>query len=131
MAHVSGGVGPTYVILVPMPRPKLTLVKKPCDKAWCPQFGELHLRCRAHRRDRTPCTQYPITNMLVCRTHGGMAKSAKAAARARGAYREAISMVSRIVSYDDTDLTSPEEILLAQLRWSHQASLALSRVCEA
>jgi hypothetical protein len=40
-------------------------------------------------------------------------------------------MVSRIVSYDDTDLTSPEEILLAQLRWSHQASLALSRVCEA
>src|ERR1017187_1185111 len=104
---------------------RMALLKKPCNKMSCPQKGEVHERCRGHRRDGQPCTQRPIKGAFVCRMHGGSITQTKRAATRRLALVEANSIASRIVAFDDQYDEGPAEGLLREVRWSAQVALSL------
>jgi hypothetical protein len=92
-------------------------------------FGYPHDRCKAHKRDKTPCMQYAMSAQYVCKMHGGMTPAAIAMAKRTQAKAEMLSRVSKIVSYkDDTD--TPEEGLLREVSWSGQIAIALGEACE-
>jgi hypothetical protein len=74
---------------------------------------------------------YPMHGQLVCYRHGGKAPNSLAFAKRRQALDAVKSHVSRIVAYDGGDVTSPEEGLLMEVRWSGQVAIALGEACEA
>lgn len=115
-----------------MPRAKITLIAKICSREGCPIKGEYHSKCKAHKRDGTPCLGQVMAGQLVCRMHGGQEPNAIRAARQRVAYQDAMSLASRIVAYNvDDDPETPAEGLLREVAWSSQVALALGEVCEA
>lgn len=64
----------------------------------CGQCGQVHQRCRAHRRsDGLPCGTHPVKGTPVCRMHGGSAPQVKAAAEARQADAMAQAAVRRLL----------------------------------
>jgi hypothetical protein len=74
---------------------------------------------------------FPMRGQLVCYRHGGKAPNSIAFAKRRQALDAVKSHVSRIVAYDGDDVTSPEEGLLREVRWSGQVAIALGEACEA
>ena len=75
-----------------VPRAKLALTPKICSREGCPLKGEYHSKCKAHKRDSTPCMGQVITGQLVCRMHGGQEPNAIKAAKQRVAYQDAMSL---------------------------------------
>jgi hypothetical protein len=69
----------------------MTTNPTPCEKC-----GKPHARCKAHRRDGTPCTQWPRHGQRVCRMHGVNQRAKDAAER-----RNVDEMVRRL--YYDPD----------------------------
>ena len=59
-------------------------------------------RCRAHRRDKTPCTAYAVHGAVVCRMHGGAAPQVREAARRR-LLEAADPAAARLVELLDSD----------------------------
>jgi len=114
-----------------MPRAKFTLTAKICSREGCPVKGEFHLKCKAHKRDGTPCMGQVMAGQLVCRMHGGQEPNAIRAARQRVAYQDAMSLASKIVAYNGDDPETPAEGLLREVAWSSQVALALGEVCQA
>ncbi len=113
-----------------MPRAKLALTPKICSREGCPIKGNFHEKCKAHKRDGTPCMGQVMTGQLVCRMHGGQEPNAIKAARQRVAYQGVLSLASRIVAYDGNDPETPAEGLLREVRWSAQVAKALADVVE-
>ena len=113
-----------------MPRAKLALTAKICTRESCPVKGEYHSKCKAHRRDGTPCMGQVMTGQLVCRMHGGQEPNAIRASKQRVAYREVLGLASRIVAYNGDDPETPAEGLLREVRWSAQVAMALGNVVE-
>jgi hypothetical protein len=72
-----------------------------------------------------------LAAQLVCYLHGGKAPHSIAFAKRRQALDAVKSHVSRIVAYDGDDVTSPEEGLLMEVKWSGQVAIALGDACEA
>ena len=100
---------------------KLQLERRPCERQSCALFGQVHARCRAHAKGPRPCLINPMHGQLVCYRHGGKAPNSIAFAKRRQALDAVKSHVSRIVAYDD-DVTSPEEGLLMEVKWSGQVA---------
>jgi hypothetical protein len=94
---------------------KLKIERKPCERPNCALFGQVHPRCKAY----------------ACYRHGGKASNSIAFARRRQALDAVKSHVSRIVAYDGGDVTSPEEGLLMEVKWSGQVAVAYGEACEA
>jgi hypothetical protein len=72
-----------------------------------------------------------MRGQLVCYRRGGKAPNSIAFAKRRQALDAIRTHVSRIVSYDGDDVTSPEEGLLTEVKWSGQVAIALGEACEA
>jgi hypothetical protein len=72
-----------------------------------------------------------MRGQLVCYRHGGKAPNSIAFAKRRQALDAVKSHVSRIVAYDGDDVTSPEEGLLMEVKWSGQVAIAYGEACEA
>jgi hypothetical protein len=49
----------------------------------CKTCGQVHAKCAAHRRDKTPCMGHRIKGAEVCRMHGGSAPQVRAAGERR------------------------------------------------
>lgn len=62
----------------------------------CDRCGEPHARCRGHRRDGRPCTNWPLEGQRVCRMHGGSAPQSIAAAEQRQAEKAANAEIDRL-----------------------------------
>jgi hypothetical protein len=74
---------------------------------------------------------FPMHGQLVCYRHGGKAPNSIAFAKRRLIFDAVRSRVSRIVAYDGDDVTSPEEGLLMEVKWSGQVAIAYGEACEA
>lgn len=90
--------------------------KQVLDHMPCPQCGQPHPRCGAHRKsDGLPCTQRAMHGQGVCKVHGGMAKQNRAAAARRLAAAAATSAVRTLGLRVDV---SPAEALLDEVQWT-------------
>src|ERR1019366_1387180 len=110
---------------------KLQLERRPCERQSCALFGQVHARCKAHAKGPRPCGMFPMHGQLVCYRHGGKAPNSIAFAKRRQALDAVKSHVSRIVAYDGDDVTSPEEGLLMEVKWSGQVAIAYGEAGEA
>lgn len=108
----------------------LTLIKPICKFKGCPEIGKSHDRCRGHKRNHTPCTQWPMNGQNVCRMHGGSSPRSLATAKQRVAMQVFSTEITQsIVAFDPEYDESPEEGLLREVRWSGQIAKALGVVC--
>ena len=108
----------------------LTTPKKPCGKKTCPQFGQVHERCRGHNRAGQPCGNRPVAGAFVCRMHGGSIGAVKRIGQQRVALQVVNSLASQIAHYDEEFNESPSEGLLREVRWSAQVALSLGDLVE-
>jgi hypothetical protein len=74
---------------------------------------------------------FAMRGQLVCYRHGDKAPNSITFAKRRQALDAVKSHVSRIVAYDGDDVTSPEEGLLMEIKWSGQVAIAYGEACEA
>jgi hypothetical protein len=84
------------------------------DPMPCARCGQPHARCAAHRRDGTPCTQWPMHGQRICRMHGGLKRAARANAEERQADAAVEATVRRL--YYDPDAPPLKDIGAALLR---------------
>lgn len=102
-----------------------------CDRLGCDMYGYKHDRCIRHRIDGNACGMVPLRGQNICKKHGGLQKSQRDAGARRAARADVAKWAAKLVRYDADSDMSPDEILLYQLRWSHQISIAYGEAVEA
>ena len=73
------------------------------------------MRCRAHRRDGSPCGSWAVQDSTTCRMHGGTSPQARKAAARRREEREAQKAAELFAVPVET---SPSEALLDLVQWT-------------
>lgn len=73
------------------------------------------MRCRAHRRDGSPCGSWAVQDSTTCRMHGGTSPQARKAAARRREERQAKEAVELFAVPVET---SPSEALLDLVQWT-------------
>lgn len=72
----------------------------------------------------------PMVGQLVCRVHGGSARQNRKAGERRTLLAEVQTWAAKLVKFDPEDKTPADDILMRQIRWSNQVTMAYAEAID-